>query len=137
MHEAPDSDGRSNLQEAALGTNPLDPDSDDDGYLDGDEAAVGSDPLSSAETPCGSGTLEAPETCDDANAVGGDGCSTTCQIDPGFRCSGEPSACALLPAVPALPGFALIALVSLLGMSGVLAARAKAGWIPDLHSKHD
>jgi cysteine-rich repeat protein len=35
---------------------------------------------------CGNGTLQAGETCDDHNLVPGDGCSATCQIEPGFIC---------------------------------------------------
>jgi len=30
---------------------------------------------------CGNGIIEAPETCDDANVVSGDGCSFTCQAE--------------------------------------------------------
>lgn len=123
----PDGDGLSVLEELALGTNPLDPDSDDDGYLDGVEFAEETDPLSSAATPCGNGTAEGPEVCDDGDALGGDGCSSLCQVEPGFQCSGQPSACTASPqAVPALPPLASIALVALLSMSVVLAARARA-----------
>lgn len=42
---------------------------------------------------CGDGIRAGAETCDDANAAGGDGCSSTCTIEAGFRCSGSPSAC--------------------------------------------
>lgn len=30
---------------------------------------------------CGNGVVETNETCDDGNAVSGDGCSSTCQIE--------------------------------------------------------
>ncbi len=38
---------------------------------------------------CGNGIVEAGEQCDDGNLVDGDGCSSTCQIEPGFRCRGR------------------------------------------------
>ena len=39
------------MQELALGTDPLDPDSDGDGFGDGEEAAAGSDPMAAGSTP--------------------------------------------------------------------------------------
>jgi len=30
---------------------------------------------------CGDGIIAPPETCDDGNAIGGDGCSATCQLE--------------------------------------------------------
>ena len=33
------------------------------------------------------------ETCDDGNTAGGDGCSESCKIEPGFDCTGSPSTC--------------------------------------------
>ena len=42
---------------------------------------------------CGDGQIEAPETCDDNDAVGGDGCSAACQTESGWTCVGQPSAC--------------------------------------------
>ena len=94
-----DGDGLTDTQEAALGTNPNDADSDDDGYGDGVEVGAGTNPLSAASTPCGNGTLQPPETCDDGNTVAHDGCSATCQVE-----------------VPALPRAALAALAALLGL---------------------
>jgi fibro-slime domain-containing protein len=35
---------------------------------------------------CGDGIIEISETCDDGNTVGGDGCSSTCQIEPRYTC---------------------------------------------------
>lgn len=43
---------------------------------------------------CGNGVVNAGEQCDDANATGGDGC-TSCLTDPGFVCRGAPSVCAV------------------------------------------
>jgi cysteine-rich repeat protein len=45
--------------------------------------------------PCGDGTLDAQEGCDDGNNSDKDGCSATCVIEPGFTCdnSKPPSVC--------------------------------------------
>jgi len=50
----PDTDGMTNLQEYAAGTDPANPDSDGDGFSDGQESAAGSDPLDPGSVP-GSG----------------------------------------------------------------------------------
>ena len=44
---------------------------------------------------CGNGIIEtaAGEQCDDRNTANGDGCSSTCQIESGWTCTGEPSVC--------------------------------------------
>ncbi len=36
---------------------------------------------------CGNGAPDAGEACDDGNTTGGDGCSATCTIEPGFDCT--------------------------------------------------
>jgi cysteine-rich repeat protein len=71
---------------------------------DGKDCKVGSDCISQVcETndmgflkcvspPCGDLDVSGLETCDDGNTAGGDGCSATCQAEPGFTCSG-PGAC--------------------------------------------
>ncbi len=38
-------------------------------------------------TKCGDGLIIGTEQCDDGNAVSGDGCSATCQVEAGFTCS--------------------------------------------------
>jgi large repetitive protein len=43
---------------------------------------------------CGDGALSPREECDDGNTANGDGCSATCGIEPGYGCTGQPSACA-------------------------------------------
>lgn len=44
--------------------------------------------------PCGNGTLDAGETCDDGNATSGDCCSATCQLDPiGTACDDDVDLC--------------------------------------------
>jgi cysteine-rich repeat protein len=42
---------------------------------------------------CGDGLLRLTETCDDGNASSGDGCSASCDVEPGYACSGAPSSC--------------------------------------------
>lgn len=42
---------------------------------------------------CGDGTRSGPEVCDDRNATGGDGCSATCQVEPGWVCTTVGVAC--------------------------------------------
>jgi cysteine-rich repeat protein len=42
---------------------------------------------------CGDGVVLPPEQCDDGNTTNGDGCSSTCAVQPGFTCSGSPSVC--------------------------------------------
>jgi cysteine-rich repeat protein len=42
---------------------------------------------------CGNGILEAGEACDDGNTLNGDGCTSTCTIQPGYYCTGAPSVC--------------------------------------------
>ena len=42
---------------------------------------------------CGNGVINPPETCDDGNLVDDDGCSSECEAEGCFACSGEPSTC--------------------------------------------
>ncbi|QSQ11855.1 DUF4215 domain-containing protein [Myxococcus landrumensis] len=49
--------------------------------------------LPSLPSLCGDGRIAGNETCDDGNILPGDGCSLLCQLEPGFRCTGEPSVC--------------------------------------------
>jgi len=42
---------------------------------------------------CGDGVLGAGELCDDNNTTSGDGCSSTCTLEQGWACSGQPSMC--------------------------------------------
>ena len=65
------------------------------------DLGVGCTPLCTAEpscpaaggactTKCGDGFILNGERCDDGNAVSGDGCSSTCQIEAGFTCIQPP-----------------------------------------------
>jgi cysteine-rich repeat protein len=42
---------------------------------------------------CGDGIITASEQCDDGNVAGGDGCSASCLVEPGWSCVGQPSVC--------------------------------------------
>ena len=42
---------------------------------------------------CGDGAIEPPETCDDGDALGGDGCAASCTVESGWTCTGTPSGC--------------------------------------------
>lgn len=41
----------------------------------------------------GNGVVEETEECDDGNLVDNDGCSSTGEVEPGWACTGAPSAC--------------------------------------------
>lgn len=43
---------------------------------------------------CGDGLIASRERCDDGNVANGDGCSSTCLVEVGRVCTGEPSRCA-------------------------------------------
>jgi len=45
---------------------------------------------------CGDGIIEGTEECDDGGTAAGDGCSSNCSMEEGWRCVGQPSICALL-----------------------------------------
>ncbi len=42
---------------------------------------------------CGDGSINGSEQCDDGNTRSGDGCSSSCQVEQGWVCSGQPSSC--------------------------------------------
>ena len=54
---------------------------------------------SAATADCGDGTIDVGEACDDNNAISGDGCSGSCQVEAGWGCAGEPSTCLLISPV--------------------------------------
>ncbi len=60
---------------------------DCDAFDDGDDAN------GSCSAECADGILQLDEGCDDGNLTSGDGCSSTCTIEGGWSCSGEPSVC--------------------------------------------
>ncbi len=46
---------------------------------------------------CRNGIIEGTETCDDNNIANSDGCSSTCSVESGWSCSGQPSICTRNP----------------------------------------
>ncbi|HEY0301655.1 MAG TPA: hypothetical protein VGC36_09995, partial [Rhizomicrobium sp.] len=44
-------------------------------------------------TRCGNAVIDAGEQCDDGDLADGDGCSSTCQVDSCWTCTGVPSLC--------------------------------------------
>lgn len=55
---------------------------------------VGFRPQQGACVPhCGDGKIISGEQCDDGNSYSGDGCSSTCIIEPSYSCFEEPSVC--------------------------------------------
>lgn len=65
-------------------------DNDGDTQID----CADSDCSSAAACSCGNGVLDFGEACDDGNSAGGDGCSSSCNPELGFTCTGTPSVCA-------------------------------------------
>ena len=62
------------------------------GGCGGDETSDA--PAAVVEDSCGNGQLDGIETCDDGNSQGGDGCSSSCQIEAGYQCDDStPSEC--------------------------------------------
>ncbi len=44
---------------------------------------------------CGDGQILGGEECDDGNTGDGDGCSSSCIVEAGFTCTGQPSVCVM------------------------------------------
>ncbi len=51
---------------------------------------------------CGNGQLDEGEQCDDGNRRNGDGCSSTCQLEPGWFCKAPVTALGSRPAEPSV-----------------------------------
>lgn len=50
-------------------------------------------PATAIKAGCGDGLITGKESCDDKNAVSGDGCSAACAVESGYQCSGQPARC--------------------------------------------
>ena len=78
------------------GVNPCDPycflQSDTPAGLDGG-GAFGLSEGGLVAGACGNGILAPPEQCDDGNNASGDGCSSSCTIEPGFKCTAPGMPC--------------------------------------------
>ncbi|MGE3521427.1 MAG: DUF4215 domain-containing protein [Candidatus Dadabacteria bacterium] len=60
---------------------------------DNDQAFVDDIVLCGDPTVCGDGVIAGAETCDDGGTIDGDGCSSSCQEETGYDCTGTPSVC--------------------------------------------
>ena len=49
---------------------------------------------------CGDGLVRGAEACDDNNAIGGDGCSSGCKVEPFFKCTAGQRQSVCTPALP-------------------------------------
>jgi MYXO-CTERM domain-containing protein len=50
-------------------------------------------PVTNTACQCGNGNKHFNENCDDGDVMNGDGCSSTCAIEMGWTCMGNPSVC--------------------------------------------
>ena len=71
------------------------------------------------QSVCGDGIIVGPEECDDNGTDNGDGCSSACLVEEGWRCSGEPSVC-YPEGVPAITGWGVVVLSLLVLAVGTL-----------------
>ena len=49
--------------------------------------------FSACRSACGDGVVGPGEQCDDGNNASGDGCGSTCVVESGWSCTGQPSTC--------------------------------------------
>jgi fibro-slime domain-containing protein len=69
----------------------------DDATQQDADGACGTDACSDAAPGyCGDSIIQTGEQCDDGNSVPGDGCSGTCQLEPGWSCPAPGQQCAKL-----------------------------------------
>jgi cysteine-rich repeat protein len=62
---------------------------------------------------CGDGIVVTPfETCDTGNTSGSNGCSSTCQVEPGWSCVGAPSVCTPVTSNKQITSFAFLAVAN-------------------------
>jgi cysteine-rich repeat protein len=72
------------------------PESCDDGSDNGMPLKCNLECSGTTSPTCGNGTTESIEDCDDGNQVSSDGCSSSCLLEDGYQCSGQPSTCELV-----------------------------------------
>jgi cysteine-rich repeat protein len=70
----------------------------DDGTNSNNDACLDASGSNCIVAICGDGYINsAAETCDDSNTTAGDGCTSTCQTQTGYTCTGTPSTCIETP----------------------------------------
>jgi cysteine-rich repeat protein len=80
----------------AGGTTPTQPAVCGNGQIEPGEQCDGDPECTSSCTViavCGNGVMEGAEGCDDGNTTNGNGCSSTCEVESGWVCDGNPSVC--------------------------------------------
>jgi cysteine-rich repeat protein len=93
---------------------------------------------------CGNAVLNAVESCDDGNTAAGDGCTATCEMEPGYDCF-EPTGCVVAPvlarttsgALAPLDGTAWTYCVANSPMPGQSKGRTEAFEWPDVTLTQD
>jgi Mg-chelatase subunit ChlD len=69
---------------------------------------------------CGDGLIGSLETCDDGDAASGDGCDSTCHVETGWSCTGQPSICTTIN--PTLSGSCGIDMLLVIDSSGSISS---------------
>jgi fibro-slime domain-containing protein len=69
------------------------PDAGDPSAPETGNAPPAAPPFVLPTSSCGDGVVQSTETCDDRNAIGGDGCSASCALEPGWTCAAAGEAC--------------------------------------------
>ena len=64
----------------------------DDGEANSD-SEVDACRTSCVSAHCGDGVVDSSESCDDGDASAMDGCSSSCLVEGGWTCEGQPSIC--------------------------------------------
>jgi cysteine-rich repeat protein len=62
-----------------------------------DALPVDTGPVDTGVPFCGDGRITQGEACDDRNMSSGDGCSSMCEVEINWTCSGQPSICTCIP----------------------------------------
>lgn len=65
----------------------------DSGALLRGAATESSSSRTAVKAGCGDKFVTGSETCDDGNALAGDGCSSSCLVETGYSCTAQPSEC--------------------------------------------
>ncbi|MBU0661509.1 DUF4215 domain-containing protein, partial [Patescibacteria group bacterium] len=81
---------------------------------------------------CGDGLVEDAEACDDGDTDPDDGCSSTCTVEAGYSCVGEPSVCTLTGGCGTLGPNELCASLTITGSKDIWYNNYDTGSIQDI-----